>query len=130
MAVIHHFVSVIILSSLGCFHSSSPCSAAVADLYRRHVTPPCALLSPGQCLLSPSAFNLAFKYVGFYEQQGSGVDWSTWTVSPVENDEFSLALTMLLMLLDILLYAVIVWYAEAVCPGTLRNHWTQEHYIF
>ncbi|XP_043210384.1 ATP-binding cassette sub-family A member 2-like [Amphibalanus amphitrite] len=70
------------------------------------------------CLLSPSAFNLAFKYVGFYEQQGSGVDWSTWTVSPVENDQFSLALTMLLMLLDILLYAIVIWYAEAVCPGS------------
>ena len=67
--------------------------------------------------MSPSAFNLAFKYVGFYEQQGRGVDWESWTVSPVENDDFSLALTMLLMLLDTLLYALVVWYAEAVFPG-------------
>ncbi|XP_037068888.1 ATP-binding cassette sub-family A member 2-like [Pollicipes pollicipes] len=69
------------------------------------------------CLMSPSAFNLAFKYIGFYEQQGTGVDWSSWTVSPVENDSFNMAITMLIMLLDPLLYAVLVWYIENVFPG-------------
>ena len=59
--------------------------------------------------------------MGFYEQQGVGVDWSSWTHSPVENDDFSLALTMLLMLLDPVLYAGVVWYTEAVFPGGSRR---------
>ena len=70
-----------------------------------------------QSLLSTTSFGLGAKYFAFYEIAGVGVQWSNIGVSPVEDDEFSLQLVLLMMTTDALIYALLTWYIEHVHPG-------------
>ena len=73
-----------------------------------------------QSVLSTTAFGLGAKYFAFYEIEGIGVQWNNIAVSPVEDDEYSLQLVVLMMVFDALLYGLLTWYIENVHPGSTR----------
>ncbi|KAM4621970.1 phospholipid-transporting ATPase ABCA1b isoform 2-T2 [Polymixia lowei] len=68
-------------------------------------------------LLSPVAFGFGCEYFALFEEQGVGIQWSNLVSSPLEEDDFSLTTTLLMMYFDSFLYAVMTWYIEAVFPG-------------
>ncbi|GAB1604923.1 ATP-binding cassette sub-family A member 2-like, partial [Argonauta hians] len=69
-------------------------------------------------LFSTTAFGLGAKYFAFYEEEGVGVHWDNISISPVENDDYNLALVTMMMLVDSLIYGLLVWYIENVHPGS------------
>ena len=71
--------------------------------------------------MSTTSFGLGAKYFAFYEIEGVGVQWDNMSVSPVEDDEYSLRLVMLMMTFDALLYALLTWYIEHVHPGIIHS---------
>lgn len=78
------------------------------------------LISVYQSLFSTTAFGLGAKYFAFYEEMGVGVQWDNINISPVEDDEYNLFMVTLMMILDCLIYAILVWYIEHVHPGEGR----------
>ncbi|XP_062905004.1 phospholipid-transporting ATPase ABCA1-like [Mobula hypostoma] len=68
-------------------------------------------------LLSPVAFGFGFDYFAQFEEQGVGVQWHNLFVSPSKGDEYNITTSIILMIVDTFLYAVMTWYIEAVFPG-------------
>ncbi|XP_055368383.1 phospholipid-transporting ATPase ABCA1b isoform X2 [Betta splendens] len=68
-------------------------------------------------LLSPVAFGFGCEYFALFEEQGVGIQWKNLVSSPLEEDDFSLRTTIILMYFDSFLYGVLTWYLEAVFPG-------------
>ncbi|KAM4555209.1 phospholipid-transporting ATPase ABCA1-like isoform 2-T2 [Odontesthes bonariensis] len=68
-------------------------------------------------LLSPVAFGFGCEYFALFEEQGVGIQWKNLVSSPLQEDEFSLRTTILVMYFDSFLYGVLTWYIEAVYPG-------------
>ncbi|XP_067845678.1 retinal-specific phospholipid-transporting ATPase ABCA4 [Heptranchias perlo] len=68
-------------------------------------------------LLSPVAFGFGTEYLSRYEEQGLGLQWDNIHASPVEGDEYSMLLSIKMMLFDAFLYGVLAWYLDAVLPG-------------
>lgn len=79
--------------------------------------PALTLLSP-QSLMSTTAFGLGSKYFALYEVAGVGIQWHTFSQSPVEGDDFNLLLAVTMLMVDAVVYGVLTWYIEAVHPGT------------
>ncbi|CAN7974909.1 unnamed protein product [Ixodes persulcatus] len=69
-------------------------------------------------LLSTTAFGLGAKYFAFYEEVGVGVQWANLSISPLEDDDFSLGHVAAMMLVDAFIYSLLVWYIENVHPGS------------
>nr|XP_058969338.1 ATP-binding cassette sub-family A member 2-like [Pocillopora verrucosa] len=69
-------------------------------------------------LLSTSAFGLGARYFAIYEEEGVGVQWSNLGKSPIKGDDFNLLTVLYCMLMDAVIYAIMVWYIEAVHPGS------------
>ncbi|XP_013360552.1 PREDICTED: ATP-binding cassette sub-family A member 7 isoform X2 [Chinchilla lanigera] len=67
-------------------------------------------------LLSPVAFGFGCESLALLEEQGEGAQWHNLGRAPAA-DVFSLAQVSGLLLLDAALYALAIWYLEAVCPG-------------
>lgn len=67
--------------------------------------------------MSTTAFGLGSKYFALYEVAGVGIQWHTFSQSPVEGDDFSLLLSMMMLIIDAVIYGVLTWYIEAVHPG-------------
>ncbi|KAM5237884.1 phospholipid-transporting ATPase ABCA7 [Ctenodactylus gundi] len=67
-------------------------------------------------LLSPVAFGFGCESLALLEEQGEGAQWYNLGRAPAA-DVFSLAQVSGLLLLDAALYALVIWYLEAVCPG-------------
>lgn len=82
---------------------------------------------PFQSLFSTTAFGVGAKYFAFYEEMGVGVRWDNIGISPVEDDQYNLLMVTLMMVLDSLIYAVLVWYIEHVHPGEF-NFRSTRHY--
>ena len=80
-------------------------------------SPALTLLSP-QSLMSTTAFGLGSKYFALYEVAGVGIQWHTFSQSPVEGDDFNLLLAVTMLMVDAVVYGVLTWYIEAVHPGT------------
>uniref|UniRef100_A0A8C3NK97 ATP-binding cassette sub-family A member 2 n=1 Tax=Geospiza parvula TaxID=87175 RepID=A0A8C3NK97_GEOPR len=57
-------------------------------------------------------------YFALYEVAGVGIQWHTFSQSPVEGDDFNLLLSMMMLVVDAMVYGVLTWYIEAVHPGT------------
>lgn len=70
-----------------------------------------------QSLMSTTAFGLGSKYFALYEMSGVGIQWHTFSQSPVEGDDFNLLLSMMMLIVDAVVYGVLTWYIEAVHPG-------------
>uniref|UniRef100_A0A8C6Y5X6 ATP-binding cassette sub-family A member 2 n=1 Tax=Naja naja TaxID=35670 RepID=A0A8C6Y5X6_NAJNA len=68
-------------------------------------------------LMSTTAFGLGSKYFALYEMSGVGIQWHTFSQSPVEGDDFNLLLSMMMLIVDAVVYGVLTWYIEAVHPG-------------
>uniref|UniRef100_A0AAR2JBD8 P-type phospholipid transporter n=1 Tax=Pygocentrus nattereri TaxID=42514 RepID=A0AAR2JBD8_PYGNA len=68
-------------------------------------------------LLSPVAFGFGCEYFALFEEQGVGIQWSNLFSSPMEEDDYSLTTSIILMYFDAFLYGVMTWYIEAVFPG-------------
>lgn len=68
--------------------------------------------------MSTTAFGLGSKYFALYEVAGVGIQWHTFSQSPVEGDDFNLLLSMMMLIVDAVVYGVLTWYIEAVHPGT------------
>lgn len=68
-------------------------------------------------LMSTTAFGLGSKYFALYEVAGVGIQWHTFSQSPVEGDDFNLLLSMMMLIVDTVVYGVLTWYIEAVHPG-------------
>ncbi|XP_074871184.1 ATP-binding cassette sub-family A member 2 isoform X2 [Carettochelys insculpta] len=68
-------------------------------------------------LMSTTAFGLGSKYFALYEVAGVGIQWHTFSQSPVEGDDFNLLLSMMMLMVDAVVYGVLTWYIEAVHPG-------------
>ncbi|XP_024866852.1 phospholipid-transporting ATPase ABCA1b isoform X2 [Kryptolebias marmoratus] len=68
-------------------------------------------------LLSPVAFGFGCEYFALFEEQGVGIQWENLVSSPLQEDEFSLRTTIIVMYFDSFLYGVLTWYIEAVFPG-------------
>ncbi|XP_070598469.1 phospholipid-transporting ATPase ABCA1 isoform X2 [Erythrolamprus reginae] len=68
-------------------------------------------------LLSPVAFGFGCEYVSLFEEQGIGLQWDSLFEKPVEQDNFSLSISVFMMVLDSFLYGMMTWYIEAVFPG-------------
>ncbi|XP_028269247.1 ATP-binding cassette sub-family A member 2 isoform X3 [Parambassis ranga] len=68
-------------------------------------------------LMSTTAFGLGSKYFALYEVAGVGIQWRTISQSPVEGDDFNLGLSMMMLIIDAVVYGVLTWYIEAVHPG-------------
>ncbi|CAF1655294.1 unnamed protein product, partial [Adineta ricciae] len=91
-------------------------------------------------LLSTSAFGMGAKYIAFYENIGTGIQFDNIRYSPVEGDRFTCFETVLFMLLDTILHLLLMWYIENVYPGTYgipkkwyfpftASYWTGESYV-
>lgn len=74
----------------------------------------CLLL---QSLLSQVAFGFGTEYLSRYEEQGLGLQWDNIQTSPLEKDTFSFLTSILMMMLDATLYAILAWYLDNVFPG-------------
>lgn len=72
-----------------------------------------------QSLLSPVAFGFGCEYFALFEEQGIGIQWKNLVSSPLEEDDFSLRTTIIIMYFDSFLYGVLTWYLEAVFPGEI-----------
>ncbi|XP_069922915.1 ATP-binding cassette sub-family A member 2 isoform X2 [Oryctolagus cuniculus] len=68
-------------------------------------------------LMSTTAFGLGSKYFALYEVAGVGIQWHTFSQSPVEGDDFNLLLAVIMLMVDAVVYGVLTWYIEAVHPG-------------
>lgn len=68
--------------------------------------------------MSTTAFGLGSKYFALYEVAGVGIQWHTFSQSPVEGDDFNLLLAVTMLVVDAAVYGVLTWYIEAVHPGT------------
>ncbi|XP_075690662.1 ATP-binding cassette sub-family A member 2 [Rhinoderma darwinii] len=68
-------------------------------------------------LMSTTAFGLGSKYFALYEVAGVGIQWKTFSQSPVEGDDFNLMLSMMMLIIDAVVYGILTWYIEAVHPG-------------
>ncbi|KAM9839656.1 retinal-specific phospholipid-transporting ATPase ABCA4a [Aulostomus maculatus] len=68
-------------------------------------------------LLSQVAFGFGTEYLSRYEEQGLGLQWDNIHTSPLEGDEFSFLMSICMMGVDTVLYAVLAWYLDSVFPG-------------
>ncbi|XP_026169724.1 retinal-specific phospholipid-transporting ATPase ABCA4 [Mastacembelus armatus] len=68
-------------------------------------------------LLSPVAFGFGTEYLSRYEEQGLGLQWDNIQTSPLEKDTYSFLTSILLMIFDAALYAILAWYLDNVFPG-------------
>lgn len=75
--------------------------------------------------MSTTAFGLGSKYFALYEVAGVGIQWRTINQSPVEGDDFNLLLSVVMLIIDAIVYGVLTWYIEAVHPGKLLHY----HYL-
>ncbi|CAF3675437.1 unnamed protein product [Rotaria socialis] len=69
-------------------------------------------------LFSTSAFGMGAKYIAFYENIGTGIQFDNIRYSPVEGDSFTCFETVLFMIFDTLIHLILMWYIENVYPGT------------
>jgi hypothetical protein len=70
-----------------------------------------------QCLSAATAFGYSSLYMSWYEQQGKGLQWSHVSDSPIPNDTMNYTWTILIMLLDGVIYGILGWYVKNVFPS-------------
>ncbi|WAR23494.1 ABCA1-like protein [Mya arenaria] len=68
-------------------------------------------------LLSNVAFGYGCKFIAMWEEQAIGLQWSNMGISPLNDDDFSMLHCVSMMLIDLVIYALLTWYIEAVFPG-------------
>ncbi|CAB1430296.1 unnamed protein product [Pleuronectes platessa] len=71
----------------------------------------------GVSLLSCVAFGFGCENFAKYEEQGIGIQWSNMNTSPEEGERYTFLLSIIMMLVDSLIYWILTWYIENVFPG-------------
>jgi hypothetical protein len=61
------------------------------------------------------------KYIAFYENIGTGIQFDNIRYSPVEGDRFTCFETVLFMLFDTFIHLILMWYIENVYPGIFKT---------
>ncbi|XP_008939234.1 PREDICTED: ATP-binding cassette sub-family A member 3-like, partial [Merops nubicus] len=69
------------------------------------------------CLISNVAMAMGAQLIGMFEGKGTGIQWRDLTKPISVDDNFTLAHVLGMLLLDSVLYGLVAWYVEAVCPG-------------
>uniref|UniRef100_A0A4W5MT56 P-type phospholipid transporter n=1 Tax=Hucho hucho TaxID=62062 RepID=A0A4W5MT56_9TELE len=67
-------------------------------------------------MLSCVAFGYGCENFAKYEEQGIGIQWSNIAQNP-EGDRYSFIVSIIMMLIDALIYWLLTWYIENVFPG-------------
>ncbi|XP_062865086.1 phospholipid-transporting ATPase ABCA1 [Trichomycterus rosablanca] len=68
-------------------------------------------------LLSCVAFGYGCENFARFEEQGIGIQWSNILVSSQDSDPYTFFISIVMMLIDTLLYWILTWYIENVFPG-------------
>uniref|UniRef100_A0A8C8CT99 P-type phospholipid transporter n=1 Tax=Oncorhynchus tshawytscha TaxID=74940 RepID=A0A8C8CT99_ONCTS len=68
-------------------------------------------------LLSCVAFGYGCENFAKYEEQGIGIQWSNIAQNPEDGDRYSFIVSIIMMLVDSLIYWLLTWYIENVFPG-------------
>ncbi|KAL4853959.1 ATP-binding cassette sub-family A member 3 [Chlorella vulgaris] len=78
------------------------------------------------CLLPPSAISLFASVLVKHEAVQQGLSWRTLAMPVTVEGGFSAASVYRMLLLDVLLYAVLLWYLDQVMPSDVGQqlHWT------
>lgn len=63
------------------------------------------------------AFGYGCETFAKYEQQGIGIQWYNINQSPEEGEPYTFIVSIIMMLIDAVLYWVLTWYIENVFPG-------------
>lgn len=63
------------------------------------------------------AFGYGCENFAKYEEQGIGIQWSNIAQNPEDGDRYSFIVSILMMLVDALIYWLLTWYIENVFPG-------------
>uniref|UniRef100_A0A8C8A2J4 ABC transporter domain-containing protein n=1 Tax=Oryzias sinensis TaxID=183150 RepID=A0A8C8A2J4_9TELE len=71
----------------------------------------------GVSLLSCVAFGYGCENLSKFEEQGVGIQWHNIAMSPEEGQRYTFIVSILMMLLDAVIYWVLTWYIENVFPG-------------
>ncbi|XP_076054127.1 phospholipid-transporting ATPase ABCA3-like [Oratosquilla oratoria] len=69
------------------------------------------------CLLPNMALSFGCQLISMYEGTGEGIQWYNGNRSVSPDDEFTLGLVIVMMVLDCVVFAELTWYIEAVFPG-------------
>ncbi|KAF3697971.1 ATP-binding cassette sub-family A member 7 [Channa argus] len=72
-------------------------------------------------LLSCVAFGYGCDNFAKYEEQGIGIQWSNIGKSPEEGERYTFIVSIIMMLLDAVLYWILTWYIENVFPEYLEK---------
>lgn len=64
------------------------------------------------------AFGYGCDSFAKYEEQGIGIQWYNIAKSPEEGERYTFIVSIIMMLLDAVLYWILTWYTENVFPGT------------
>jgi hypothetical protein len=70
-----------------------------------------------KCLSAATCFGYSSLYISWYEQQGKGLQIEDFWVSPIPKDSLNFGLTILIMIFDGIIYAILGWYVKNVFPG-------------
>lgn len=70
-----------------------------------------------QSLLSCVAFGYGCENFARYEEQGIGIQWKNIMISSQDDDPYTFIVSIIMMLIDALLYWILTWYIENVFPG-------------
>ncbi|XP_076811813.1 phospholipid-transporting ATPase ABCA1-like isoform X2 [Clavelina lepadiformis] len=70
------------------------------------------------CLLSPVALGYGTAYLTQLETVGQGVQFSNWASSLDSFDEMNFLISMIMLVVDGVIYMLLTWYIENVFPGT------------
>ena len=77
----------------------------------------CRAAKVAVCLLTNTCVGLGFNTIATLEVRGEGLTWQN-LAQPLSNDDrFSVAIVLGMLILDSLLYFLIAWYKEGVFPG-------------
>lgn len=72
------------------------------------------------CLSAATAFGYSSLYMSWYEQQGKGLQLDQVWQSPIPNDTMNFGTSILIMLMDGVLYGLAGWYVKNVFPSHHR----------
>ncbi|CAF4081664.1 unnamed protein product [Rotaria sordida] len=140
---------------LVCFYSKAKIAAACSGIIYLLTYVPCTYISIREdfaqdiipkwakmlaSLFSTRAFGMGVKYIAFYENIGTGIQFDNIQYSPVEDDHFTCFETILFIVLDTCIYLILMWYIENIYPGTYGipkkwyfpftiSYWTGETYV-
>ncbi|KAJ8416454.1 hypothetical protein AAFF_G00357420 [Aldrovandia affinis] len=72
-------------------------------------------------LLSSVAFGYGCENFARYEEQGIGIQWSNIAQSPEEGERYTFIVSIIMMLIDSVIYWLLTWYIENVFPGGMQR---------